>query len=49
MTSLFIHSNIARNKILVHCNAGASRSASVVIAYLIMTQGKSFEEAFEIV
>ncbi|RWS28659.1 dual specificity protein phosphatase 19-like protein [Leptotrombidium deliense] len=34
---------------LVHCNAGVSRSASVVIAYLIHTRSITYEEAFDIV
>uniref|UniRef100_T1GHX6 tRNA pseudouridine synthase n=1 Tax=Megaselia scalaris TaxID=36166 RepID=T1GHX6_MEGSC len=35
--------------VLVHCNAGISRSASVIIAYLIMKKGMSFDEAFKLV
>lgn len=35
--------------VLVHCNAGVSRSASVIIAYLIMKKGMSFDEAFKLV
>lgn len=36
-------------KVLVHCNAGVSRSASVVIGYLIMVCGFSFDDAFDLV
>lgn len=36
-------------KVLVHCNAGVSRSASVVIGYLIMDCGFSFDEAYDLV
>lgn len=36
-------------KVLVHCNAGVSRSASVVIAYLILKRNFSFEKAYETV
>ncbi|KAG4076733.1 hypothetical protein HA402_002020 [Bradysia odoriphaga] len=36
-------------KVLVHCNAGVSRSASVVIGYLIMDCGFSFDEAYGLV
>lgn len=37
----------AKENILVHCNAGVSRSASVVIGYLILQERKSFEDAHD--
>ena len=36
-------------KILVHCMAGASRSATVVIAYVMWSQKKSYDEAYKMV
>ena len=36
-------------KILVHCMAGASRSATVVIAYVMWSQKKSYDEAYKLV
>lgn len=49
-SNAFITSAKERNgKVLVHCNAGVSRSASVVIGYLIMVCGCSFDEAFDLV
>ncbi|XP_020383678.2 dual specificity protein phosphatase 19a [Rhincodon typus] len=35
--------------VLVHCNAGVSRSASIVIGYLMWAYGLSFKDAFSIV
>ena len=32
--------------VLVHCNAGVSRSATVVIAFLMKEKNFSFQEAF---
>lgn len=42
----FIHQAVVnRKKILVHCNAGVSRSGSVVIAYLMAVLRISFNQA----
>jgi len=37
------------DKVLVHCHAGVSRSASVVATYLSQVNGISFEEAINLV
>jgi protein phosphatase slingshot len=43
--------NIRKNngKVLVHCSAGKSRSATIVIAYIMKTQNMQFTEAYEFV
>lgn len=38
----------AYGNVLVHCMAGVSRSASMVIAYIMRKQRKSYQEAFAI-
>lgn len=45
----FIAANIKRGCVLVHCGAGISRSAAVVIAYLCRYAGMSYAEAFAFV
>lgn len=46
----FIQQAKCQNRnILVHCNAGVSRSASVIIGYLILVEGYSYVEAYNIV
>jgi len=34
--------------VLVHCNQGVSRSATVIIAYIMKTEKKSFQESYNI-
>ena len=50
MTAIqFIDEHISRSEgVLVHCQGGKSRSASMVLAYLISKQGMSFEDALEL-
>lgn len=36
-------------KVLVHCNAGVSRSSTVIIGYLILHKNMNFEEAYKLV
>ncbi|XP_076232974.1 dual specificity protein phosphatase MPK-4 [Calliopsis andreniformis] len=43
------HALESNDKILVHCYFGVSRSATLVIAYLMKKYGKSFSDTFEMV
>ncbi|XP_056609909.1 dual specificity protein phosphatase 19b [Triplophysa dalaica] len=43
------HASQQDGMVLVHCNAGVSRSASVVIGFLMYQEKMSFEEAFRTV
>jgi hypothetical protein len=44
----FIHKHVViqKHNILVHCYAGVSRSATIVIAFLMQEKNMSFDEAF---
>lgn len=49
-TCPFIENALNQNeRVLVHCNAGVSRSSSVIIGYLILNKFISFEEAYKTV
>mmetsp|Transcript_35478 Transcript_35478/g.101064 ORF Transcript_35478/g.101064 Transcript_35478/m.101064 type:complete len:399 (-) Transcript_35478:196-1392(-) len=43
----FIHSHRSKGQsVLVHCRAGVSRSASTVLAYMMLSEGYSLHDAF---
>lgn len=46
----FIDQSISEEgKVLIHCNAGVSRSAAILIAYLMKSQNLSYEAAWSLV
>ncbi|CAH1238871.1 DUSP19 [Branchiostoma lanceolatum] len=42
----FIYSGVTSGGVFVHCNAGVSRAVSIVVGYLMTTQGLNFEDAY---
>lgn len=48
LTFAFIEEARAQNhKVLVHCRRGISRSATIVLAYVMRLERKTFDEAFK--
>lgn len=45
----FINEGLQRGAVLVHCNAGISRSTTITIAYLMKEIGHTLESAFQLV
>jgi protein-tyrosine phosphatase len=45
----YIESNIQKGNVFVHCYAGISRSASIIIAYLILKKNYTYEDAYNLV
>ncbi|KAF7356106.1 Phosphatases II [Mycena venus] len=46
----YIRASLARgDNVLVHCQQGVSRSASIVIAYLIRDRSMTYDDAFDLV
>jgi len=46
----FINNAVENNgKILIHCVKGVSRSSSILIAYLIVMENYSFDDAFNLI
>ncbi|CAD8083645.1 unnamed protein product [Paramecium sonneborni] len=48
-TNMFIQENLNKGNVLVHCFVGISRSATIVIAYIMWSQRITFQQAFLLV
>ena len=48
-TDKFISSNIQNGNVFVHCIAGASRSVTAIVHYLMLTTKQSFETCYDVV
>ena len=46
---MFVKDGLQNGSILVHCNAGISRSSTIVIAYIMKERGESLQSALELV
>ncbi|KAL4471693.1 hypothetical protein ABPG74_008586 [Tetrahymena malaccensis] len=49
MTYDFIHENLKKTNVFVHCQMGISRSSSIVIAYLMKERGTDFLDTLNFV
>ncbi|KAL4511925.1 hypothetical protein ABPG72_012770 [Tetrahymena utriculariae] len=49
MTYDFIHENLKKTNVFVHCQMGISRSSSIVIAYLMKEKGMNFLDTLNFV
>ncbi|EAR94721.1 tyrosine phosphatase (macronuclear) [Tetrahymena thermophila SB210] len=49
MTYDFIHENLKKTNVFVHCQMGISRSSSIVIAYLMKEKGMDFLDTLNFV
>ncbi|CAF4902436.1 dual specificity protein phosphatase MPK-4-like [Pieris rapae] len=49
MANAFIEEGIQKGNVLVHCHFGVSRSATLVIAYIMQKYGLRYEQAFNFV
>ena len=45
----FIERNLSKTNVVVHCQAGVSRSVSIVMAYLLRKQRIEYNECYEFV
>ncbi len=45
-TTEFIHEELSKGNVLVHCRLGVSRSATIILAYLMRFGKLTYEQAF---